>query len=110
MALIKVQTFKLDNVRKKLNNSNFNIKLNLVGKNKKYLKNFQIPLLGNHNIRNATAAVAVALSLGIKINTIKHALKNFEGVQRRFNKIFSYKKIDFYDDYAHHPIRNKSLT
>ena len=45
----------------------------------------------------------MALSLGIKINIIKNALKNFEGVQRRFNKIFSYKKIDFYDDYAHHP-------
>ena len=63
----------------------------------------------NHNIKNATAAVAVALSLGVKINVIKDALKNFEGVQRRFNKIFSYKKIDFYDDYAHHPTEIHSL-
>ena len=30
-----------------------------------------------------------------------------KGVQRRFNKIFSYKDIDFYDDYAHHPTEIK---
>ena len=28
---------------------------------------------------------------------------NFKGVQRRFNKIFTYKGVDFFDDYAHHP-------
>ena len=105
----KNSNFQINNVRRKINNSNFNIKLNLVGKGKKNLKNLQIPLLGNHNIRNATAAVAVTLSLGIKINIIKNALKNFDGVQRRFNKIFSYKKIDFYDDYAHHPTEIQTL-
>ena len=59
--------------------------------------------MGEHNIRNATAAIIISLNLGIKIKYIKKALKNFKGVQRRFNKIFSYKKNDFYDDYAHHP-------
>ena len=105
----KKSNFQIENVRKKINNSRFDIKLNLVGKKRKHIKNFQIPLLGNHNIRNATAAVAVTLSLGIKIGIIKNALKNFGGVQRRFNKIFSYKKIDFYDDYAHHPTEIKAL-
>ena len=66
-------------------------------------------MLGNHNIRNATGAIAVTLNLGIKINTIKNALKNFIGVQRRFNKIFSYNKADFYDDYAHHPTEIQAL-
>ena len=51
----------------------------------------------------------MAFSLGIKFNIIKNALKNFDGVQRRFNKIFSYKKIDFYDDYAHHPTEIQTL-
>jgi len=51
----------------------------------------------------------VTLSLGIKINIIKNALKNFDGIERRFNKIFSYKKIDFYDDYAHHPTEIQAL-
>ncbi len=105
----KKSNFQIYNVRKKPNNSNFDIKFSLVGRNQKYLKNFQIPLLGNHNIRNATAAVAVALNLGVKINIIKNALKNFGGVQRRFSKIFSYNKIDFYDDYAHHPTEIRAL-
>ena len=56
-----------------------------------------------HNIRNSVAATAVALTMGISISDIKNGLSNFKGVQRRFNKIFTYNKIDFYDDYAHHP-------
>ena len=54
-------------------------------------------------MRNATAAIAIALTIGIDIAYIKNGLKHFSGVQRRFNKIFSHKKNDFYDDYAHHP-------
>ena len=38
---------------------------------------------------------------------IKKVLKNFRGVQRRFNKIFTYKEVDFFDDYAHHPTEIK---
>ncbi len=105
----KNSNFQINNVRKKPNNSYFNIKLNLVGKSKKNLKNFKIPLLGDHNIRNATAAVVLALNIGIKKNIIKSTLKNFRGVQRRYNKIFSYNKIDFYDDYAHHPTEIQAL-
>ncbi len=105
----KDTNFQISNVRKRKVNSKFNIKLNLAGKNQIYHRNFQIPLLGDHNIRNATAAIAVSLYLGIRINIIKKALKNFKGVQRRFNKIFSYNKIDFYDDYAHHPTEIQAL-
>ena len=32
---------------------------------------------------------------------------NFKGVQRRFNKVFNYNGIDFFDDYAHHPTEIK---
>ena len=71
------------------------------------MKNIIIPLLGNHNIKNAVAALAVSLTVGISIFDIKKGLKNFKGVERRFNKIFSYKNVDFYDDYAHHPTEIK---
>ena len=37
----------------------------------------------------------------------KKGLLNFKGVQRRFNKIFTYNNVDFYDDYAHHPTEIK---
>ena len=47
--------------------------------------------------------------MGLPIKIIKKGLKNFRGVQRRFNKIFTFKKIDFYDDYAHHPTEIKEV-
>ena len=58
-------------------------------------------------MRNSVAAAAVALTVGIPISDIKNGLLNFKGVQRRFNKIFTYNNIDFYDDYAHHPTEIK---
>ena len=58
-------------------------------------------------MRNSVAAMAVALTVGISIPNIKKGLANFKGVQRRFNRIFSYNKIDYYDDYAHHPTEIK---
>ena len=69
----------------------------------KNIKNIKIPLLGLHNVRNATAAAAVAITIGISKDIIKQGLKEFKGVQRRFNKIFKYRETEFYDDYAHHP-------
>ena len=60
-------------------------------------------MIGKHNILNATAAITICLNLGIKIKTIKVALKNFTGVERRMTKILTKNKNEFYDDYAHHP-------
>jgi len=99
----KNSNFKIKITEQKINFSKFDISVKLTGKKNKSYRNFQIPLLGQHNIQNASAAIAICLSLGISIANIKKALKNFKGVQRRFNKIFSYKKNEFYDDYAHHP-------
>ena len=62
-----------------------------------------------HNIRNATASIAVSISLGIPIEKIKAGLKNFKGVQRRFNKVFDYRGASFFDDYAHHPTEIKEV-
>ena len=68
---------------------------------------WKIPILGRHNIRNATAAVAVSITIGISKKIVKKGLLNFQGVQRRFNKLFSFKGAEFYDDYAHHPTEIK---
>ena len=76
-------------------------------KKKLYIKKLRTPLLGIHNVRNSVAAAAVALTIGISILDIKKGLSKFKGVQRRFNKIFTYNNIDFYDDYAHHPTEIK---
>ena len=65
--------------------------------------------MGDHNVTNATASIAIALNLGIKISKIKEALKKFLGIQRRFTKVFSIGKREFYDDYAHHPTEIKAV-
>ena len=76
-------------------------------KKKKVIRKIRIPLIGLHNIKNSVGAAAVALTVGISISDIKKGLINFRGVERRFNKIFTYNQVDFYDDYAHHPTEIK---
>jgi len=95
--------FKIKNISFYKNKSFFDIEMKLPNKKKTILKKFEIPLIGKHNIKNATAAVAVSYFIGISPNILKDSLKNFKGVERRFNKIFNYNGSDVYDDYAHHP-------
>ena len=66
-------------------------------------------MIGIHNISNATAAVALAFTIGIPEKYIKLGLKNFKGVQRRFSHIIDYNNVSFYDDYAHHPTEISSV-
>ena len=95
--------FSIKNINQYKEFSKFDLLINLPNKKNRFLKNIIVPLLGNHNIKNTVAALAVSLTVGISIFDIKRGLKNFKGVERRFNKIFSFKSVDFFDDYAHHP-------
>ena len=99
--------FRIKNIKRFKSFSEFDIRVSLPNKEILNIKNIKIPLLGIHNITNSVGALGVALSVGIPIQKIKRGLKNFQGVQRRFNKIFTYNGIDFYDDYAHHPTEIK---
>ena len=105
----KNSNYLINNVRLVKEYSKFDLVINLPNKKKRTIKNFKIPLLGLHNIRNSVAAIALALTVGLNIQNIKTGLKNFKGVERRFNKIFTYNEIDFYDDYAHHPTEIKEV-
>ena len=99
--------FLIKNIKQNIKFSEFDLEVNLPNKKKLNIKKIRIPLLGIHNIRNSVGAAAVALTVGISTSEIKKGLLSFKGVQRRFNKIFSYNNIDFYDDYAHHPTEIK---
>ena len=101
--------FYIKNVIQSKNYSKFNIDIKLPGKKNYSINDIKIPILGLHNIRNATAATAVAFTVGISAKIIKDALKQFKGVQRRFNKIFTYRQTAFFDDYAHHPTEIREL-
>ena len=95
--------FYIQNIKQAEEFSQYDLSIKLPGKKNILIKKIRIPLLGIHNIRNATAAAAVASTIGISKEIIKKGLKEFKGVQRRFNKIFTYRETSFYDDYAHHP-------
>ena len=99
--------FLIKNIKQNIKFSEFDLEVNLPNKKKLIIKKIRIPLLGIHNIRNSVGAAAVALTVGISTSEIKKGLLSYKGVQRRFNKIFSYNNIDFYDDYAHHPTEIK---
>lgn len=67
------------------------------------LGELNIRLLGQHNLSNALAAVAVGRQLGLKFDAIAQALASFEGAKRRFECRGQINGITFIDDYAHHP-------
>jgi UDP-N-acetylmuramate--alanine ligase len=58
---------------------------------------------GIHNVRNAAAAVAVALYLNVPADLIRVGLEEFAGVGRRFDVKGVIKDIALIDDYGHHP-------
>ena len=101
--------FRIKNIKQSKDFSEYDLVINLPGKKNIVINSIKIPLLGIHNILNSTAAVAVSLTIGISQNVIKNGLKEFKGVQRRFNKIFTYRETSFYDDYAHHPTEIKEV-
>ena len=105
----KNSNYEITNLRKNKNFSVFDIKIKLPSDKKIKLSNFFVNLIGDHNVTNATAAIAISLNLGIKVSKIKRALKKFLGIQRRFTKVFSIGRKEFYDDYAHHPTEVKAV-
>jgi len=64
---------------------------------------FELSVPGMHNINNSLAAIAVARELEIEIEIIRKALKDFSGVQRRFQIKGEVGGIIVVDDYGHHP-------
>lgn len=68
------------------------------------IKDVTLPMYGLHNVRNACAAIAVAIELGIEDAVIIRALAAFGGVKRRFTKTGEVEGVTIIDDYGHHPV------
>ena len=68
------------------------------------LENLSLSMPGEHNVENATAAIAVANQLGIGAQAIRAGLSSFAGVSRRFTRTGVWNGAQIIDDYAHHPI------
>ena len=99
--------FLIKNIIQEKNFTEFDLFINLPNLKKQKIKKIKIPLIGIHNVRNSVAAIAVSITIGISIKDIKEGLLKFKGVQRRFNKIFTYNNVSYFDDYAHHPTEIK---
>jgi UDP-N-acetylmuramate--alanine ligase len=69
---------------------------------------FELSVPGVHNISNSLAAIAVARELDIELETIRKALREFSGVQRRFQIKGEVGGIIVVDDYGHHPTEIKA--
>jgi len=70
---------------------------------KNHISDIEFSLPGKHNMMNALAAIAMADSYGISLESIKRSLKSFKGVERRFSYKIKTDVLTLIDDYAHHP-------
>jgi UDP-N-acetylmuramate--alanine ligase len=64
---------------------------------------FESPLAGEHNVLNATAALAMAHELGASPDSLADGLRTFTGAGRRMELIADTAGVIVYDDYGHHP-------
>jgi UDP-N-acetylmuramate--alanine ligase len=63
-----------------------------------------ISMPGEHNVQNATGAIAIASHLGMSDQEIRAGLAAFGGVKRRFTRTGSWNGAEIFDDYGHHPV------
>lgn len=70
--------------------------------------NFEMKLVGKHNMENALAAVTIANGLGVSLTTCAEALKKYEGIYRRHQVYGNKNGVWLIDDYAHNPVKCSS--
>ena len=68
------------------------------------INSLRFPMLGEHNVQNCLAAIAVALEMGMTPDKIATALASFGGVVRRFETKGVSGGVTVIDDYGHHPV------
>lgn len=66
---------------------------------------FTLKTAGMHNMENALAATAVANLLGVDVKTGAEALRNYQGIYRRFQVLGNKNGVWVVDDYAHNPVK-----
>ena len=64
---------------------------------------FESPLLGVHNVRNALASIAVGSFVGIGPGELAEGLRTFKGIKRRLETVGVARGVTILDDFAHHP-------
>ena len=68
------------------------------------IKGMKLPMVGQHNVQNSLAAIAVANEMGVDDDTLRKGLAGFGGVKRRFTRTGDVAGVTVIDDYGHHPV------
>ena len=63
----------------------------------------ELPLFGEHNVRNALAAMAAGHAAGVPVDSLRRGLSDFLGVRRRLELRGVARGVSVFDDFAHHP-------
>ena len=74
------------------------------GETSRSIEGLRLPMLGQHNVQNSLAVIAVAEEMGLSDTVVRTALQGFKGVKRRFTKTGEVRGVTIIDDYGHHPV------
>lgn len=77
-------------------------------RNNEFITRITLGVVGQHNISNSVAAIALVDRLGVSVDAMKSALIKFTGTERRFQKKGVVGGVTIIDDYAHHPTEIKA--
>ncbi|AKK20635.1 UDP-N-acetylmuramate--L-alanine ligase [Candidatus Liberibacter africanus] len=98
------------NIRRCSDRSIFDVTVQgVLSKEPSVIKDLSLPLIGEHNISNACASIAVVHKLGLSSENIAEGLASFSGVKRRFSLVGIWNDVHVFDDYGHHPIEISSV-
>jgi UDP-N-acetylmuramate--alanine ligase len=92
------------NVRLSANGARFDALLNGRDGEVTSIPDLQLPLVGQHNVQNSLAAIAVAAEMDLGEPVIRKALSSLRGVKRRFTRTGEGAGMTVIDDYGHHPV------
>ena len=67
------------------------------------IANFNLPMIGRHNIQNATSVAVMSLKLGLTAQEIQEGFNTFKGIKRRQEVLGVKNGVTVIDDFAHHP-------
>ena len=95
---------RLENLRMDPSGAIFDVRFRLRDQAETVWTDIFLPMMGEHNVLNAVAALATARELGLTEEGAKTALGQFGGVKRRFTRTGEWKGATIIDDYGHHPV------
>jgi UDP-N-acetylmuramate--alanine ligase len=70
----------------------------------------RLPLSGQHNVLNATGAIAALCAAGLSFEEAAAGLASFGGVGRRLERVVEARGVLVLDDYGHHPVEIRAVV